>query len=197
MCEGKLGPWACFARKAQYFLSALSKHHSPHPDPEPEVLSPLPVDDAPAPAEAAVAELQDKLLRALADAENTRKRLQREKQEAVQYAATSVLEKILPLLDHFEMGLAAAQTATDPRAIVDGFGMVYTQFQQLLQELNVEPIDAVGQPFDPHRHEALGEQETTEYPEGTVVSQTRRGYRLRDRLLRPAAVYVAKPPAGE
>lgn len=144
---------------------------------------------------AKIAELQDKLLRAQADWDNYRKRAQREKEEAIKYAAGDIFEKLMPILDNFEMGLEAAKTATDPKAIADGLGMVLNQFKSLLQQAGVETIEAVGQPFDPHRHEALGHQESDKHPEGTVVQQTRKGYKLKDRLLRPAAVFVAKARA--
>ena len=86
----------------------------------------------------------------------------------------------------------AARSATDAKAISQGFEMVLAQFQQVLREAGVEAVDAVGQPFDPHRHEALGHQESADHPEGHVIMQTRKGYKLKDRLLRPASVFVAR-----
>jgi molecular chaperone GrpE len=144
--------------------------------------------------EAQVAELKDRLLRTHADADNARKRLLREKEDAVRYAAESFLERLLPVLDNFEMGMSAAKSATDAKAIAQGLEMVLAQFQQALREAGVEAIESVGQPFDPHRHEALGHHETHDHPEGHIVSQTRKGYKLKDRLLRPASVFVAKTP---
>lgn len=137
------------------------------------------------------ADLKDKLLRTQAEWDNSRKRLQRDKEEAVRYAGEALLERLLPILDNFEMGMQAAKTATDAKAIAQGLEMVLSQFQQFMKEAGVETIDAVGQPFDPHRHEALGHQESSEHPEGTVLSQLRKGYKLKDRLLRPASVFVA------
>jgi molecular chaperone GrpE len=147
-------------------------------------------------AAGSIAELKDKLLRTQADWDNYRKRAQREKEEAIKYAAGEIFEKLLPILDNFEMGLAAAKSATDPKSIADGMSMVLSQFRTLLQQSGVETIDAAGQPFDPHRHEALGHQETAAHPEGTVVQQIRKGYKLKDRLLRPATVFVAKAPGS-
>jgi molecular chaperone GrpE len=144
--------------------------------------------------ETQVAELRDRLLRAHADADNARKRLLRDKEEAVRYAAEGFLERLLPVLDNFEMGMSAAKTASDPKAIAQGLEMVLAQFQQVLREAGVEAIVTEGQPFDPHRHEALGHHETHDHPEGHIVSQTRKGYKLKDRLLRPASVFVAKTP---
>jgi molecular chaperone GrpE len=146
---------------------------------------------------AEVASLKDKLLRAQADWDNSRKRIQREKEEAVRYAGEALLERLLPVLDNFEMGMQAAKTATDIKSIAQGFEMVLAQFQQFLRESGVEAVDAVGHAFDPHRHEALGHQESAEHPEGHVLSQMRKGYKLKDRLLRPASVFVAKTPEAK
>jgi molecular chaperone GrpE len=145
-------------------------------------------------AQAATAELKDRLLRSQAEWENSRKRILREKEEAVRYANEAFLERLLPVLDNFEMGMEVAKTATDPKAIVQGLEMVLAQFQQVLREAGVETVEATGQPFDPHRHEALGHHESEEHPEGHVLTQMRKGYKLKDRLLRPASVFVAKAP---
>jgi molecular chaperone GrpE len=146
---------------------------------------------------AQVAELKDRLLRAQADWDNARKRILKEKEDAVRYAGEALLERLLPVVDNFEMGMQAAQTATDPKAIAQGFEMVLAQLQQFLRESGVEAVAAVGHPFDPHRHEALGHHESTQHPEGHVLSQVRKGYKLKDRLLRPASVFVAKAPEGK
>ena len=146
---------------------------------------------------AQAAELKDRLLRAQAEWDNSRKRILREKEEAVRYAGEAILERLLPVIDNFETGLQAAKTATDAKAIAQGLEMVLAQFQQVLRDAGVEPINAVGQPFDPHRHEALGHHESEEHPEGQVMTQMRKGYKLKDRLLRAASVFVAKPPEGK
>ena len=146
---------------------------------------------------AQAAELKDRLLRAQAEWDNSRKRILREKEEAVRYAGEAILERLLPVLDNFEMGMQAAKSATDPKAIAQGLEMVLAQFQQAMRDAGVEPIEAVGQPFDPHRHEALGHRESHEHPEGQVLSQMRKGYKLKDRLLRAASVFVAKPSEGK
>jgi molecular chaperone GrpE len=143
---------------------------------------------------AQVAELKDRLLRGQADWDNSRKRILKEKEDAVRYAGEALLERLLPVLDNFEMGIQAAKSATDAKAIAQGFEMALAQLHQVLREAGVESIDAVGHPFDPHRHEALGHQESAEHPEGQVLSQMRKGYKLKDRLLRPASVFVAKTP---
>jgi molecular chaperone GrpE len=143
---------------------------------------------------AQAAELKDRLLRAQAEWDNSRKRILKEKEDAVRYASENFLERLLPVLDNFEMGMQAAQTATDAKSIAQGLEMVLAQFQQVLKDAGVEIVDAVGHPFDPHRHEALGHHESDEHPEGHVMMQMRKGYKLKDRLLRPASVFVAKTP---
>jgi molecular chaperone GrpE len=144
---------------------------------------------------AKASELQDQLLRTRADWDNARKRWQREKEDAIKFAGESVMERLLPVIDNFELGLQAAQGSADTKSLVQGLQMVMSQFQGFLREIGVQAIEAAGQPFDPHAHEAMGEVETSEHPEGTVVNQTRKGYRLKEKLLRPASVFVAKAPA--
>jgi len=143
-------------------------------------------------AQAQIEELDNRLLRLTAEYDNFRKRSQREKTEARQFANQHLLEKQLPILDNFEMALAAAKDA-DP-AIRDGVQMIYDQFLSVLNDAGVEAIEAEGAPFDPNLHEAISQQETTEVEEGTVVQQVQRGYKLNDRLVRPARVVVAKAP---
>ena len=143
-------------------------------------------------AQAQIDELNDRLLRLTAEYDNFRKRSQREKNESRQFANQHLLEKQLPVLDNFEMALTAAKDA-DP-AIRDGVQMIYDQFVSVLKDAGVEPIDAEGEPFDPNLHEAISQQETTDVEEGTVVQQVQRGYKLNDRLVRPARVIVAKAP---
>jgi len=144
-------------------------------------------------AQAEIDELNSRLLRLIAEYDNFRKRAQRDKDEARQFANQNLIEKQIPILDNFEMALAAAQAA-DP-AIRDGVQMIYDQFLSVLKEAGVEPIDAVGEKFDPYFHEAISQQETVEAEEGTVLQQVQRGYQLNDRLVRPARVVVAKAPA--
>ena len=145
-------------------------------------------------AQEAVAELNERIVRLTADFDNFRKRAQREKDEARQFANQGLLEKLLPVLDNFEMALTAVKDA-DP-SVRDGVQMILDQLLGVLKESGVEPVDAMGQPFDPNLHEALSQEETTEVEEGTVVQQVQRGYKLNDRLVRPARVVVAKAPGA-
>ena len=184
---------------------AANKEATPAPQDTPEnSINPAPAEPMTREAyEAALAkaneaaELKDRLLRGQAEWDNSRKRILREKEDAVRYASEGLLERLLPVLDNFEMGMEAAKTATDAKAIAQGLEMVLAQFKQVLKDSGVEQIDAVGHPFDPHRHEALGHHESDDHPEGHVLTQMRKGYKLKDRLLRAASVFVAKPREGK
>jgi molecular chaperone GrpE len=140
----------------------------------------------------------ERLLRTTADFDNFKKRAARERTEAIQFANSGLLQKLLPVMDSFEMALAAAQALKDEKSasLKAGIVMVQSQLKSILAEAGLEEIDAAGKPFDPTQHEAVSEQETAEVPEGHVVQQIRKGYKLRERLVRPAAVVVAKKPAA-
>ena len=140
--------------------------------------------------------VREQTLRDRADIDNTRKRLQREKEEAVRYANGSLLEKLLPILDNFELGLMEAKrTSGEGSAVLVGMGMVQKQLEGFLNDSGMTVIDATGQKFDPNLHEALGEEPSTDVPEGDVTRTQRKGYKLRDRLVRPASVFVSKGKA--
>jgi len=140
----------------------------------------------------------ERLLRTTADFDNFKKRAAREKQEAIKYANESLLQKLIPVLEHLDMALAAAQPAGPEagQSLQAGVSMICQQFKGVLAESGLEEVDAIGKVFDPHLHEALSQQETPDVPEGQVVQQLRKGYKFRDRLLRPAGVVVAKQPAA-
>ena len=140
----------------------------------------------------------DRLLRTTADFDNFKKRAAREKTEAAQYASFSLLQKLLPVLDNFEMALTAAQTAQDDKlaSLQSGVQMIQQQLKSALTETGLEEIDATGKPFDPTWHEAISQQESAEVPEDHVALQLRKGYKFKDRLLRAATVIVAKKPAA-
>ena len=138
----------------------------------------------------------ERLLRTTADFDNYKKRAAREKQDAIRFANETVLQKLIPVLDNFDMALAAAQASQGEGAasLQTGVKMIHQQLKSALSDAGLEEVDAAGKPFDPNLHEAVSQQETNEVPEGHVVQQLRKGYKLRDRLLRPAGVIVAKPP---
>ena len=140
----------------------------------------------------------DRLLRTAADLENFKKRAARERIETAQTVTAALIQKLLPVLDHFEMAQTATQTAQDDKlaSLQAGVAMIQQQLKNALAESGLEEIDASGKPFDPTWHEAVSQQETADVPEGHVVQQLRKGYKLRDRLLRPATVIVAKKPAA-
>lgn len=135
---------------------------------------------------------RDLALRSQADFENFRKRALREKEDAVKYANASFLEKLIPILDNFELGLNAARAGAENSPILAGMDMVAKQLTDFLLGTGVEPVNAEGLPFDPNLHEAVAQEASADVPEGTVIRQLRRGYKLRDRLLRPATVVVSK-----
>ena len=139
-----------------------------------------------------------RLLRTTADFDNFKKRAAREKQDAIHYANASLLQKIIPVLDNFEMAVAAAQnsSADGLKSLQDGVAMIHAQLKSVLAESGLEEVDANGKPFDPNFHEAVSQQESAEVAEGDVLQQLRKGYKLRERLLRPATVIVAKKPAA-
>ena len=153
--------------------------------------APEPVDETAA-LKAEADRYRDQALRAAADLENFRKRMIREKEEAIRFANAGILEKLLPILDNFELGLEAARGDASAKGIVDGFSMVHRQLGDFLVSSGLQPIDAVGQPFDPKFHEALGHETDAAQEDGIVLRQMRRGYRLADRLIRPSSVIVNK-----
>jgi molecular chaperone GrpE len=141
----------------------------------------------------------DKFLRAAADLENHRRRSKRDLDDARAEAKQRVLKEMLPVVDNLERAVQHAEEAVkgaDLSAIVEGVRLVLRQFGHALERADVTPVDAQGQPFDPNLHEAISQQETADQPPGTVVNVLQRGYKLGDRLLRPALVVVAKQPSA-
>lgn len=138
----------------------------------------------------------ERLLRTTADFDNFKKRAQREKQDAARYANESLVGKLIPILDNFEMALSVAQAnqSGTVESLTSGVAMIQQQLKSALVDAGVEEVDAAGKPFDPNLHEAVSQQESLDVPEGQVLQQLRKGYKLRDRLLRPATVIVAKAP---
>lgn len=140
-------------------------------------------------------EWRDKYMRALAESENMRKRLTKEKQEFVEFAKRDLFRDLLDPVDQFTVALAHADNASpDVQQWAMGFKMILTQLEEFLSRQGIKPFDSLGKPFDPSRHEALETIETTEEPDGTILREYKRGYLIHDQLLRPAAVQVAKTP---
>lgn len=140
----------------------------------------------------------DRFVRLTADFDNYKKRAARERQESIRFANESLIEKLIPVLDNFDMALIAAgnPSASSPDSLKKGVEMIYGQLRNALIESGLEEIDAAQKKFDPNWHEAVSHQESADAPEGQVLQQLRRGYKLRDRLIRPATVVVAKKPAS-
>ena len=151
-------------------------------------------EDAMSGLQADLDRFRDLALRSQADFENYKKRAAREKDNAVKYANSALLQQLVSILDNFELGLAAAKTHGDESPIYSGMVLVQKQLNDLLAENGLEPIEAEGNKFDPNLHEAIAHEPNVS-PEGTVIRQARRGYRLKDRLLRPARVVVSSGPA--
>jgi molecular chaperone GrpE len=166
---------------------------------EPQEAPAAPEPEAPQdPLEVARAEAQryrDQLLRTAADFDNFRKRSRKEMQEAERRAREDFLRDLLPVFDNLERAAQHAETATDPKSLADGIGMVVRMFVDTLGKLGVERVVALGQAFDPALHEAVQQMETSDLPPGSVAAEVQPGYRMGDRLVRPAMVVVAKPPS--
>jgi molecular chaperone GrpE len=139
----------------------------------------------------------DQWARTAADLENYKKRAARERQEAIRFANENLVEKLIPIVDNFDMAVAATSAPNASlQSVQAGVSMIYQQLKNILSEAGLEEIDASNKPFDPNWHEAVSQQTTNEAPEGQVVQQLRKGYKLRDRLIRPAGVVVAKKPSS-
>jgi len=136
---------------------------------------------------------KDKYVRLLAEFENMRKRQERERAELVKYAHEEVIIESLKIYDDLERSLAAfkAKEGMDPN-LVKGLQMVYDNMRELMKKYDVKPIESVGKPFDPNRHEALAHLETKDAPDGHVVEEFQKGYTLAGRVVRTAKVKVAK-----
>jgi molecular chaperone GrpE len=135
--------------------------------------------------------LLDRLARAQAEFENARRRAAKEQQDFRDYAAADAIKPLLPVLDSFERAL---QVKSEPADFRSGVELIYKQLQDALAKIGVRAIPAKGEPFDPHVHEAIEMVETTAAPDHEVIEELQRGYKIKDRLLRPAMVKVAKNP---
>lgn len=157
------------------------------------VASAAPPEDPLERAQAEAARLKDQLLRLAADFDNYKKRSRRELGDVAKVAREDVLKELLPVFDNLERATSHASQATDVKALTEGITMVTRQFLDTLNKLGIERIAALGLPFDPTVHEAVQHLETTEYPPGAVAMELQAGYRMGERVIRPAMVVVAKP----
>lgn len=138
----------------------------------------------------------DNFLREKAEFENFKKRLQREKAEALRFASEPLIRDLLPVIDNLERAVEHAQGGGNGQPLVEGVKLVLQAFLDVLEKHGVRRVEAQGEVFDPTRHEALAQVESSAHPPNTVVEEHHKGYFLHDRLLRPALVTVAKPPVG-
>lgn len=145
-----------------------------------------------------VTEYKDKYLRALAEIENTRKRLSREKLESQSFAVQNIVSDLLQPIDHFEQALKHAEASTKEIAHwASGFEMILQQLKSVLEDHGATPFDSLGALFDPHLHEAVETEEREDVAEGTVVKEFQKGYTLSGRTIRAARVKVATRPKEE
>jgi molecular chaperone GrpE len=187
-----------------FLFPAMTDIPPPSPDSTEEILPPevaateaeaAPLD----PLEAALRDVdhwKDLAYRSQAELDNFRKRAAREAQDTRSYANAEILRALFPILDNFEMGLDAARNESEKSMVFMGMSMVHRQMADFLRDHGVQEIEALGLPFDPNLHDAITQEQTADKPEGTVLRVTRRGYKLRDRLLRPASVIVSALPGA-
>jgi molecular chaperone GrpE len=191
-------------------MSKKDKHTKPAPPTAADESIPAVEDETPAeiqPDSISIEELQelktkaaradenwDKYLRAVADLDNYRKRVAREKEELARFTSERVVAALLPALDNLERAIESAQAhGAENSSLLEGLTQVYNQFRRTLLEFGLQEIIAgAGQPFDPNLHEAVGQLDSAAHAEGHVIEQLQRGYKLADRLLRPARVVVSK-----
>jgi len=185
---------------------------NPNPQTEPSNTTPATAPDPAAPAPAPVepsledqlvaarkeaSASQERYLRSVADLENYRKRMLREKDELRQYAAANVVEDIIPILDNLGLGMAAAKQQNDVKAVVEGVSLVLEQFKSTLTRHGLKEVNPLGQPFDHNLHESIAHQSSATVPAESVMQVVRMGYTLNGRLLRPASVIVSSGVATE
>ncbi len=164
-------------------------------EPQPAAEPALPVDELERLKQEA-AQATDQYLRTLAEVENTKRRLVREKEEFAKYAAESVVRELLPIVDSLDQALVAVDKQADPQAVIKGVHLIYRQLLGLLAKEGVTRISTIGKPFDPHVHEAVGHVEPTESAaDGNVAEEVHVGYTMHGKVIRPAMVKVAQQKA--
>jgi molecular chaperone GrpE len=147
-------------------------------------------------AQAEAAKWRDAAARNQAELENYRKRIAREREDDIKRTRVALLEDFLPVLDNFELGMMEVRKGDPKSPIAVGMGMIERQLKEFMAGAGVEAIDAERTTFDPNLHEAVSQEPNADVPEGQVIRQLRKGYKLRDRLLRPAMVVVSKGPSA-
>lgn len=151
-----------------------------------------PMSDDGTPGSAAARELQDQILRLRAEFDNTKKRLERDKLDAIRFANERLLLEVLEVADNFDRALASLAGETDSDRIRKGLELTHSQLHRILDKQGVEPVQSVGQAFDPRYHEAVGVGESEDAEDGAILEEYQKGYLLNGRLLRPSRVKVAR-----
>ena len=144
-----------------------------------------------------LADLQDRYRRSVAEMANAQKRFERDRLRTGKVAVARFVEKLLPMIDNMAHSLKHAQESHDAADIIEGFGLIETQLLRILSDSGIEPIEAVGKPFDPDVHHAVTTDVTDEVPPGTVTEELGRGFVMDDFVVRPAQVKVAAAPSEE
>ena len=139
-----------------------------------------------------LSETRERVLRTAADAENFKKRLQREKEEQTRYANESLMRELLPIIDNLERALEHSEVGADQGGLLEGINMTLKGFLDTLTRFGCTPVEAAGKPFDPNFHEAVSQEESADHEPNTVLRELQKGYMLKERLLRPAMVLVSK-----
>jgi molecular chaperone GrpE len=163
-------------------------------DPSDDSAAPSDIDARIQDLERQLAEQKDRMLRAVAEADNVRRRTQRDAEDRVRYANESLVRELLPILDNFERAVASARAAAGADSVVAGVELIQRELLRVLERAGVSRYSAIGQPFDPTRHEAIARVVSGDAAPDTVVSETAPGYTLHGRVLRPAMVAVAAAP---
>jgi molecular chaperone GrpE len=161
----------------------MTHHEEKQPDPQIEALK----KDA-----EKAKEYWDQILRLKAEFENTKKRLERDKQDAIKYANEKLLLEILPIVDNLDRAMSSLDEGHDPEKVKKGLHIAQGELHEVLAEHGVEVVKSVGEAFDPNRHEAVGVVENDEKEEGTVLDEVQKGYLLNGRLIRPSKVRIAQ-----
>ncbi len=170
--------------------SASGEGEGPVEEPEPLTLEEILVE-----SRKETEKNRDLYMRARADLENYRKRVQREKEDLTRFGNENILREILPVLDNLERAVEHARSEnSETEGLLQGVEMTISQFQKALDKFGARTFSALGEPFDPARHEAMGQLETADHPPNTVVQELQKGCLLNDRLLRPAMVMVSRAP---
>lgn len=156
------------------------------------VVEPLVID----PKDQEIAALKDRLLRLQADFDNFRKRTLRDREDMARRAGERLLQDLLPIADHFELGLEAARQSHIKHSVIEGFEGILKQFKTNLEKAGVTAIETKGQLFDPNVHECVTQLASEEHPEGAIIEETRRGYKLGTFVLRASQVIVSTGPAN-